>query len=97
MVYKYRKSINFGRLLPLLFVFVLTVFMLAGCLSTSESSSISAENISQPAQAKLIEDKVSQTEASSDNKDKPESELLLDEDGIYTTKEDVSLYIHLYG
>ena len=97
MFNKYRKSINFGRLLPLFFVLVLTIFMLAACVSTTESFSKAAEHIQQPAQATFVEDDFPQAETSSDDINKSEPELILDKDGIYTSKEDVSLYIHLYG
>lgn len=97
MNYKHRKGISFGRLILLVLVFGLITFLLASCVSTTGGPSVASENVSQTAQAGNAEDDVPQAEPSPGDTNELEPELLLDEEGIYTSKEDVSLYIHLYG
>ena len=55
---------------------------------SEELPEASEQEVTEPAQA----------EAETEEADAPEEEgRTLDEDGAYTTKEDVALYIHLYG
>lgn len=68
-------------LLPLMLLLSMT--MLAGCGTSEERNFIDA--------GQALEDVASNIEPTVSDADVPE------EDGVYTTKEDVSLYIHMYG
>ena len=71
-------------------VLILLALLIFGVLYFSENQSAEPTQTASPAQTEAtVSPDVSPTPS-------PES-AALDEDGVYTSKEDVALYIHLYG
>ena len=71
-------------------VLILLALLIFGVLYFSENQSAEPAQTASPAQTEAtVSPDVSPTPS-------PES-AALDEDGVYTSKEDVALYIHLYG
>ena len=71
-------------------VLILLALLIFGVLYFSENQSAEPAQTASPAQTEAtVSPEVSPTPS-------PES-AALDEDGVYTSKEDVALYIHLYG
>ncbi len=85
------KNITKSKLLSLLLVSLLLCSSLLGC-AVQESSPAPAA----PAETAHVTLISPASEAPSDETPAPEAPAL-DEDGVYTTKEDVALYIHTYG
>ncbi len=74
------------RILSIIFALLLTLGLTAGCAAPSDISDLSSDSLSD---ISVTEDEYPDTET--------ESEDMLDPDGSYTTKEDVSLYLYEYG
>ena len=84
---------------------LLLIFSFAACGSvpaeqpktpaTSSEAVISSSEAAPPAEKPVEEKSQAPPPESSEPEKQPEQKL--DEDGSYTTKEDVALYIHLYG
>ena len=71
-------------------VLILLALLIFGVLYFSENQNAEPAQTASPAQTEaMVSPEVSPTPS-------PES-AALDEDGVYTSKEDVALYIHLYG
>lgn len=85
---------------------VLTVFGLTACggtaevrpAETEEAAVTQTEDIQETSDTDIQEPDDNQSDADGDRSVPEEAEEeTLDEDGAYTTKEDVALYLHLYG
>ena len=96
-----------SRWLPALLA-ALMIFGLAACGGTAEvnpaepeeSAVTQTEDVPESSDADVQEPDDSQSDADGDRsvpEDTEAQEDTLDEDGAYTTKEDVALYLHLYG
>ena len=85
------RKIKRSRWLCLLVGVLLAVSLLTGC-GRSGAQTVQEENAST-----LISISESGQELSEAGTGKSESPPAIDEDGSYTTKEDVALYIHTYG
>ncbi len=79
---------------PLLFLALLFSLLLASCGKGGDASPAASSQDLSSAPAASSQDVSSAPAASSQA---PASEDLLPEDGSYTTKEDVALYLHQYG
>lgn len=97
---------NFKKIICVLLLLVAALFT-CGCdklaavesdvkdiFSQSEQSREELSSVPESNDESSFESASSEEESSSDIED---SEALIDEDGSYTTKEDVALYIHTYG
>ena len=97
MAYIDRNGIKLKRLIALFPVLAIFCLLFFGCVSSTERSSVVSENLLRPEQTALFEQQGSGVDVSSDQSKETDSGLLPDEDGSYSAKEDVALYIHLYG
>lgn len=97
MAYIDRNGIKLKRLIALFPVLAICCLLFFGCVSSTERSSVVSENLLRPEQTALFEQQGSGVDVSSDQSKETDSGLLPDEDGSYSAKEDVALYIHLYG
>ena len=84
------------KLLSLLLALVL-IFSLAACQGASRPDVTPQPEQAISSQAEKIEPAQSVTDDSSSEAEESSPQELLPEDGSYSSKEDVALYIHLYG
>ncbi len=75
-----------------------TVSAIADALSEPEPAEVSApdENVEFAEEILVPEETATETPEKA-SEEAPEETPAIDEDGVYTTKEDVALYIHTYG
>lgn len=100
---------RFKHLLLFFLIICLGLFMLGGCKSKNSSSSSQRET----SQTQLVTEEATESSGPLETAESPdtessvseshteerdtEGEALIDEDGEYTSKDDVALYIHTYG
>lgn len=82
-------------------LFVLIIFIaaiLAGCVITPDNIE-PIQSVEQPGGNTVVEEEVTSTEDNSDigKNDEQNYDFVIDENGIYSTPEDVSLYINTYN
>ena len=77
------------------FITFLTVFLMAACSAPAPSENYSSES-SSSAYEEIYEEDIAEEEAVQEETAQEEI-AYLDENGTYTTKEDVALYIYQYG
>lgn len=80
----------------ILIIFIATIF--AGCVITPDNIE-PIQSVEQPGINTVVEGEITSTEDNSDigQNDEQYDDSLINEDGIYSTPEDVSLYIHTYN
>ena len=78
------------------FITFLTVFLMAACSAPAPSESYSSES-SSSAYEEIYEEQIAEEEIAQEEISQQEEIAYLAEDGTYTTKEDVALYIYQYG
>lgn len=96
MYNKFQKAPYSGRVLSWLLVLATGLGLLAGCAASASLSLGGPEKLFSPVQTEYT----SEEDPALPSSDSPEiagEEFIPDESGIYTSKEDVALYINLYG
>ncbi len=96
MYNKFLKALYSGRVLSWLLVLATGLGLLAGCAASVSLSSAASEKLLSPAQTEYTSEE-DPALLSSDFSEIAGEEFIPDEGGIYTSKEDVALYINLYG
>lgn len=81
----------------LLLVVVSVLLLFTGCFRMQGPDEPYSDPYTQSATAAPTQTKAPTQEAPADTRTTSPPEATLDEDGSYTSKEDVALYIHLYG
>lgn len=101
---KQRERVRSRRIWAILGALYLAVSCLAGCRPSVPDGISAARQQSYPVQESQSSDRVGQiafpAEEESSEPEKGDEEFLastVEESGTYTSKEDVALYIHLYG
>ena len=81
----------------LLLVVVSVLLLFTGCFQMQGPDEPYSDPYTQAATVAPTQTKAPTQEAPADTRTTSPPEATLDEDGSYTSKEDVALYIHLYG
>lgn len=96
------NRIRINKILAVILILLLTLGMLSGCKKKDQPSEPSS--ISETAEENREEDQESQenqgenqSESQDENQGESSQEESLDEDGYYYSKDDVALYLHIYG
>lgn len=96
------NRIRINKILAVILILLLTLGMLSGCKKKDQPSVPSS--ISETAEENREEDQESQenqgenqSESQDENQGESSQEESLDEDGYYYSKDDVALYLHIYG